>query len=150
MRLDPDFSEFIGLLNEHEVDYLVVGGHAVALHGHPRYTGDMDVWLRTDVANAERVLAALEDFGFGGLDITREDLLEPDQVVQLGYSPLRLDLMTSLSGVAFEECHKRRVEVEVAGLTVPFISLQDLRRNKRASGRIQDLADLEALDGLAG
>lgn len=146
MDLDPNFLEFIELLDEHEARFLVVGGYAVALHGHPRYTADLDVWVWLDPDNAEAILAALRDFGFTDTDLTHEDFLQEDQVVQLGYPPLRIDLLTSLDGVDFEGCHARRVTVEVDGVEVPFIDLDDLRRNKRAAGRHQDLADLEALE----
>jgi hypothetical protein len=145
MRLDPNYSEFFALLHAHEARFLVVGGYAVGLHGHPRYTADIDVWLLVDLFNANAVLRALEDFGFGGLDLTVEDFLAPDRVVQLGYPPLRIDLLTSIDGVEFAAAYERREEVELDGVRVPFISLQDLRRNKLASGRPQELADLDAL-----
>jgi hypothetical protein len=146
MNLDPNFSEFIALLRAHDARFLIVGGYAVAFHGHPRYTGDLDVWLLTEADNARAVLSALEDFGFGGVGLGAEDFTLPDHVVQLGYPPLRIDLLTSIDGVDFEDAYARRVEVQVAGTTVPFISLDDLRRNKEASGRAQDAADLEALE----
>jgi hypothetical protein len=146
MDLDPNFREFITLLGAHDVRFLVVGGYAVAVHGHPRYTADLDVWLGSETANARAVLAALDDFGFGGLDLAEQDFLQPEQVVQLGYPPLRIDLVTSIDGVAFDDAYDRRVEVDLGGLRVPFISLDDLRENKRAVGRAQDLADLEALE----
>lgn len=146
MHLDPNFLEFIGLLNEHDVRFLVVGGYAVALHGHPRYTADLDVWVWIDPDNADAVLAALDDFGFGEVGLTQDDFLRPEHVVQLGYPPLRIDVLTSLDGVEFDSTHEHRVEVVVDGVPVPFIGLEDLRRNKRAMGRHQDLADLEALD----
>ncbi len=149
MELDPNFSEFIASLHAHDARFLVVGGYAVALHGHPRYTADLDVWLLVDESNARAVLGALEDFGFGGLDLTIDDFLAADRVVQLGYPPLRIDLLTSIDGVGFAEAYERRVEVELGGVGVPFISLADLRRNKQASGRTRDLADLEALGGSA-
>lgn len=146
MELDPNFREFIALLRDHEVPFLIVGGYAVAAHGHPRYTADLDVWVALDPAAAAGLLDALTAFGFGDLDLTVDDFTEVDRVVQLGYPPLRIDLMTSIDGVGFEEAYERRAEVELAdGLQVPFLSLPDLRRNKRASGRPQDLADLEAL-----
>lgn len=145
MRLDPDFSEFIALLRAHEARFLIVGGYAVAFHGHPRYTGDLDVWLLVDDGNARAVLAALHEFGFGGVGLGVEDFTRPDHVVQLGYPPLRIDLLTSVDGVDFAEAYERRIEVDVAGTPVPFIALEDLRRNKEASARAQDLADLEAL-----
>lgn len=146
MELDPNFREFIALLRAHEVRFLIVGGYAVAAHGHPRYTADLDVWVALDPGTAAGVLDALTEFGFGGLDLTVDDFTEADRVVQLGYPPLRIDLMTSIDGVVFDEAYERRVEIELAeGLRMPFLSLADLRRNKRASGRPQDLADLEAL-----
>ena len=146
MQLDRDFREFVECLGGREVRYLVVGGYAVALHGHPRYTGDLDVWVSTAAANAERLLSALDDFGFGSLGLVEEDFTEPGRVVQLGYPPLRIDLLTSIDGVDFEACFDRRVQVVVDGLSVPFIGLDDLRRNKASSGRPQDLADLAALE----
>jgi hypothetical protein len=145
MRLDQDFKEFIALLNEHEVRYLIVGGYAVAVHGHPRYTKDLDVWILTETGNADRLLSALEEFGFGSLGLTRGDFVTRDQVIQLGYPPNRIDILTSLEGVSFEDCYDSRAVVELEGLLVPFISLDDLRKNKRALGRHQDLADLENL-----
>lgn len=145
MRLDRDFSEFIGLLRDHEVRFLVVGGYAVAAHGHPRYTGDLDVWVLVDPDNSERLVRALDDFGFGSVGLTVADFLTPDQVVQLGYPPLRIDLLTSIDGVTFAECFPRRLELPLGDVTVPFIGLEDLRRNKAASGRAQDMADLDAL-----
>ena len=143
--LNQDFKEFIELLNAAEVRYLVVGGYAVALHGYPRYTKDIDIWIERSTQNAERLLSALERFGFGSLGLTVADFLEPDQVIQLGYPPRRIDLLTSLSGVSFEPCYAARVEVTLDGVTVPFISLEHLKMNKRASGRYRDLADLESL-----
>jgi hypothetical protein len=146
MDLDPNFLEFIELLDEHDARFLVVGGYAVALHGHPRYTADLDVWVWLDQNNADAVMAALHGFGFGDTDLAREDVLQEDRVVQLGYPPLRIDLLTSLDGVEFADCYERRVIIDVQGVEVPFIGLEDLRRNKRAAGRHQDLADLEALN----
>lgn len=145
MELDPNFSEFIGLLHAREVRFLVVGGYAVAFHGHPRYTADLDIWLRGDASNAERVIEALRDFGFGDLGLSVDDLTRADQVVQLGYPPVRIDLLTGVEGLEFEEAWERRVETDLGGVAVPFVSLEDLRRNKAAAGRAQDVADLEAL-----
>ena len=145
IELDPNFSEFIELLHVHEARFLIVGGYAVGFHGRPRYTADIDIWLLVDPANARAVVAALADFGFGDVGLTEADFSVEGQVVQLGYPPLRIDLLTSIDGVDFADAYARRVEVELGGLTVPFISLPDLRRNKQASGRAQDLADVEAL-----
>jgi hypothetical protein len=122
-----------------------VGQWSVALHGDPRYTAGLDVWLAADARNADAVLQALDDFGFGELGLTSEDFTTTDRIVQLGYPPLRMDLLTSIDGVDFDRAHEHRVEVEIGQLLAPFISLSDLRRNKEASGRLQDLADLEAL-----
>lgn len=105
LRLDRDFSEFIGFLSAHEVRFLVVGSYAVAVHGHPRYTGDLDVWVLVHHDNAERLLCALDDFGFGSVGLTAADFMQPNRVVQLGYPPLRIDLLTSVDGVAFDDCY---------------------------------------------
>ncbi len=144
--LNPDFKEFIQSLNDNHVRYLVVGGYAVALHGHPRYTKDLDVWIETNPDNAAKVAKALEEFGFGALGLTAADFLVPDQVVQLGYPPSRIDLLNSASGVDFPACYAARVEVEIEGVQVNFIDLENLKKNKSASGRYQDLADLENLE----
>jgi len=146
--LSQDFKEFIQLLNEHSVRYLVVGGYAVALHGHPRNTKDLDIWLWFDGENARRVVDTLKDFGFGSLAISREDFLEPDQIIQLGYPPVSIDLLTTLPGVNFEECYASRVQVEVDQVLVDFIDLENLKKNKLASGRLQDLADLDNLSSV--
>jgi hypothetical protein len=145
MELDPDLSEFIGCCVARDVRFLVVGGYAVAAHGHPRYTKDLDVWVWVDAANADRLLAALDDFGFGSVGLAAEDFTRPGSVVQLGHPPKRIDLLTTIDGVEFDECWSRRVEIDVSGTTTAFIDLDDLIRNKRASGRLQDLADVEAL-----
>jgi hypothetical protein len=146
MTLNQDFKEFIQSLNDNNVRYLVVGGYAVALHGHPRYTKDIDVWLWLNEQNAARMMKALEQFGFGSIGLTAEDFLEPDQIIQLGYPPNRIDMLTTLPGVDFDECYAARVEAELDGIKVNFIDLDNLKKNKKASGRTQDLADLENLE----
>ena len=143
--LSRDFKEFAELLNANGVEYLVVGGYALAAHGQPRYTGDLDVWLRVTPDNIERVLSALDTFGFGSVGLSAADFMQPDAVIQLGYPPGRIDLLASADGVTFEACHARRIEVVVAGVSLPVIGLDDFKANKRASGRAKDLADLEAL-----
>jgi hypothetical protein len=145
MRLDQDFSEFIELLLANDVAFMVVGGYAVAAHGHPRYTGDLDIWLLIDHDNAERLIRVLRAFGFGALDLSADDFLIENQVVQLGREPIRIDLLTGLDGVSFSDCRGRAITVDVDGLQVPFISRDDLLKNKRSSGRPQDLADVDAL-----
>ncbi|MBK7000284.1 MAG: hypothetical protein IPH35_10030 [Rhodoferax sp.] len=143
--LTSDFKEFAALLNACRVEYLIVGGYALAAYGHPRYTGDLDFWVGTDFANAQRLVDALEQFGFGGLGIRVEDFTTPNQVIQLGYPPGRIDLLTSIDGVEFAACHARRMTQPVDGLMLDFIALEDFKTNKKAVGRHQDLADLEAL-----
>lgn len=144
--LTSDFKEFVALFNSNRVEYLVVGGYALAAYGHPRYTGDLDFWIGTDPQNAERVVSALAQFGFASLGVRREDLTLPNQVLQLGYAPARIDLLTSIDGVAFAECHARKIVVQIDGLDISFISQDDFKRNKRATGRHKDLADVEALE----
>lgn len=144
--LSKDFKEFIELLNENEVRYLVVGGYAVAFHGYPRYTKDLDVWIELSRENANKIVLALERFGFGSLDLKADDFLESDQVIQLGYPPNRIDILTALKGIAFDVCYRARVEVEIQGLSVAFVDLESLKKNKKATGRPQDLADAENLE----
>jgi len=133
-------------LNAHQIKYLVVGGYAVTIHGYPRYTNDIDIWLEIDKTNAENLIETLIDFGFGSLNISADDFLKPDKVIQLGYPPNRIDLLTSISGVEFEDCYPKRVFVEVDGLMVNFIDIDSLKINKKASGRHKDLNDLENLE----
>jgi hypothetical protein len=143
--LNQDFKEFIQSINAKKVSYLVVGGYAVALHGHPRYTKDIDIWIEISRDNADAIVAALDQFGFASLGLKAEDFLEPDIVIQLGYPPNRIDILTTIPGVEFSECWKSRVVVEIDGEPVNFIDLEHLVKNKRASGRAQDLADVENL-----
>jgi len=143
---NQDFKEFIESLNANLVRYLVVGGYAVAFHGHPRYTKDLDVWVECSRENAQALIRALAQFGMGSLGLSEEDFIIPDQVIQLGYPPNRIDILASIPGVDFSECYARRVEISLDGVNVNFIDLEHLRQNKKASGRIQDLADLENLE----
>ncbi|MBX7237211.1 MAG: hypothetical protein K1X65_22710 [Caldilineales bacterium] len=143
--LNRDFKEFLQSLNDNNVRYLVVGGYAVALHGHPRYTKDIDIWLWLDKSNAVAMVKALEQFGFGSLGLRAEDFLVPNQIIQLGYAPNRIDLITTLEGVDFAICYEAKTQVMIDGILVDFIDLENLRKNKKATGRLQDLADLENL-----
>lgn len=143
--LSQDFREFIESLNENNVRYLVVGGYAVAFHGHPRYTKDLDIWIGRSAENVEQLLEALEDFGFGSLGLVPQDFLEPDQVIQLGYPPNRIDILNSLAGLDFEECYNKKVKEKIDGIQTNFLDIRNLRKNKIASGRPQDLADAESL-----
>lgn len=147
--LNEDFKEFVALLNSNQVEYLIVGGYALAAYGHPRYTGDLDFWIGTDPVNAGHVLTALDQFGFGALGIRLEDLTTQDRVIQMGFPPRRIDLLTSIDGVAFAPAFARRVDVDVDGQCLSFISLDDFRTNKRTTGRHKDLADLDALEGFS-
>ena len=146
MVLNKDFREFIELLNAHNIKYLVVGGYAVTVHGYPRYTNDIDIWLWINKSNAENLIKVLKDFGFGSLDIKVENFLNPNKVIQLGYPPNRIDLLTSISGVEFEDCYPKRVSIDVAGIKIDFIDIESLKKNKKASGRHKDLNDLENLE----
>ncbi len=147
MQLDPDFNEFIASCTAHDVRFLIVGGYAVAAHGHPRYTKDLDIWIWIGADNATRLVAALDDFGFGSLGLAPDDFTEPDTVIQLGYPPKRIDIITGATGVDFADCYPKRTEITITGLDrpVPFIGLDDLIANKAASARPQDLADIDAL-----
>lgn len=143
--LNQDFKEFIQSLNDNNVRYLVVGGYAVALHGYPRYTKDIDIWIELAPTNASRVISALEQFGFGSLGLKKQDFLAADTIIQLGYAPRRIDLLTTLTGVDFGQCFAAKVVVEMSGVKVNFIDLENLKKNKLATGRAQDIADVENL-----
>lgn len=146
MELSQDFKEFFQSLNAHKVRYLVVGGFAVALHGHPRYTKDIDVWIDCTAANSKRMVRAMADFGFASLGLKAADFQEFGQVIQLGIAPNRIDILMSLKGVNFNRCYKQRVTVDFDGIEVNFIDVESLKVNKRGTGRAQDMADVENLD----
>ena len=145
--MNEDFTDLLAALLAEQARFLVVGAHAMAVHGVPRATGDLDVWIAADAENAGRVWNALVRFGapVAALGFTREDLTRGDQVLQIGLPPRRIDLLTSISGVDFEHAFPGRVERSVGPLAVPFIGRDDLIRNKKAAGRAKDLADLDAL-----
>ncbi|MFW6133460.1 MAG: hypothetical protein ACOC8F_06140 [Planctomycetota bacterium] len=145
MEIYPDFRDLLALFNAHEVAYLVVGGYALAHHGVPRYTGDMDLYVEPSHANAERIMAALEEFGFGDVGLAPEDFRLPRKVIQLGVSPVRVDIVTSIDGVDWPTAWAHREEAVYGNVRVPVIGRPQLVANKRAAGRGQDLADLEAL-----
>lgn len=145
IELDPDFFEFIECCAAHEVRFLIVGGWAMAAHGHPRATKDLDIWIWLDAGNAARVVAALSDFGFGSSGLSVEDVLDPRAVIMMGHAPKRIDVLSTIDGVDFEACWPDRVEVPIGGIAVPFIDKENLVRNKRASGRAADLIDVATL-----
>ena len=146
MILNPDFKEFFQLLNKNNVRYLVIGGFAVAFHGYPRYTKDIDIWLWINPENAKNVIRTLEDFGFKSLGLSIDDFLESETIIQIGHPPNRIDLIMTASGVDFEECYQSKIEEEIDGVNIPFIDLENLKKNKLATGRTQDMADIENLN----
>ncbi len=145
IHLPQDFKEFFRWLNQHEVEYLLVGGYAVGYHGYPRATIDIDVWISASPENARRVVAALEDFGFGSQKLTESLFTVGDQVIRMGLPPMRIEILTSISGVDFDDAYRQRIEDELDGVEVKVISLQHLKQNKKAASRAKDLADLEEL-----
>ena len=147
MKVASDFEEFFASFNPHNVQYLIVGGYALALHAHPGFTGDMDVFVAANETNAHSIKQALVDFGFGAPDLSWHDMAVAKKEIQLGQPPLRIDILTAIDGLAFEDAWARRVESRYGDQRVYFISKQDLIANKRASGRKQDLSDLAALLG---
>jgi hypothetical protein len=150
MNLSADLREFIGLLNSHSVEFIVVGAHALAWHGLPRYTKDIDFLVHANPENADALLRALDQFGFGSLGLKSHDFLAPDQVVQLGREPNRIDLLTGISGVDWDECWASKVAGEMDGVAVYFLGREAYIKNKLASGRPQDLADVSRLREICG
>ncbi len=147
MKLDKDFNEFVELFVANDVRFLVVGGYALAAHGYPRATDDFDAWVWANPENAVKIVDCLTKFGFGSLNLSTDDFTTLDRVVQLGYPPYRIDIITSISGVEFDSAWSNRLVVDVDGLNVPFIGRDDLLKNKRATGRPKDLLDVERLTG---
>ena len=141
--LSKDFKEFVALLRKHDARYMIVGGYAVGVHGYPRYTGDLDIWLDPERENAQRVLKVIEEFGFGSFKLTVDDLTKEGNIIQFGQPPLRIDLLTSIDGVTFDACYANRKEVVFDGLAMNFIGYHDLITNKHATGRHRDLDDVE-------
>jgi hypothetical protein len=145
IQLPPDFKEFLRLLEAHGVEYLLIGGYAVGYHGYPRATVDMDIWVAIHPSNAEKIVAVLREFGFDPPDLAPQLFLQEWQIIRMGTPPVRIEIATTISGVDFAECYAQRVEDELDGVPVRLISRDQLKRNKKASGRHQDLADLEHL-----
>jgi hypothetical protein len=145
MEIQKDFKELLELFNAHKVKYLIVGGYALAFHGAPRFTGDIDLLVKPDSENAKRILAALAEFGFGSLNLSHKDFTSQGNVVQLGVPPVRIDIMTSLTGVSWQEAQTNKVISNYGDTPVFFIGKECFIANKKALGRKKDLADLEAL-----
>jgi hypothetical protein len=145
LNLPLDFKEFLKLLNEKGVRYLLIGGYAVGYHGYPRATGDMDVWIAIHPDNAQKMVTVLKDFGFDHPDLTPELFLQTNKIIRMGYPPMRLEISTGISGVEFDECYNSRIVDTLDDVEVNIIDLPHLKANKKAAGRFKDLADLENL-----
>lgn len=146
MTLAEDFEDFVKLLNRHKVEYMVVGGYALAFHGKPRHTGDLDIWINISEDNALRMLEVIGDFGLQSLGFKKEDFLTEGLISQIGYPPLRIDLLNLIDGVTFKEALPDMQKIELDNdLTINYIGLNDLVKNKQASARRQDLTDVKTL-----
>jgi hypothetical protein len=146
MKLQHDFKEFLQLLNENKVMYLIVGGYAVAMHGYVRSTGDIDIWIKNNRENAKKLLKVLYQFGFKSLNIVIEDIKKNDQIIQLGYPPYRIDIITSLEGLSFNVCYKKCIRFQIEkNFKINLIDLESLKISKLKAGRSRDLDDLENL-----
>jgi hypothetical protein len=143
--LNRHFLDFLGLLEKHAVEYVIVGGYAVGVHGFPRFTGALDIFVAISRENADRLLRVLGEFGFASLNLTPNDFLEPDMVVEIGREPMKIQVLTGIDGVSFDRCRRDRMMVDVSGLHVPFIGIESLLENKAASPRSKDRIDLEEL-----
>jgi predicted nucleotidyltransferase len=145
VNLLPDFREFLKLLNDHEVAYLLVGGYAVAYHGYPRAATDMNIWVAIHPHNAQRLVDAIRAFGFDMPELSPDVFLKENQAIRMGVPPIRIEIVTSASGVNFEQCYAARVVDELDGVPVNVINLEHLKINKKATGRHRDLDDLDNL-----
>lgn len=145
LNLPKDFKDLLKILSDNEVQYMIVGGYALSLYAAPRATGDIDIFVKIDQDNADRILKSLKEFGFGGLGITEQDLLTPEQVLQLGYPPNRIDILTGIEGVSWEEAFQNRKNIVHDDLVLPVIGKDELIKNKLSTGRIKDMADVEKI-----
>ena len=145
MNVQPDFRELLALFNERKIEYIIVGAYALAYHGAPRFTGDIDIYVRPTPGNAKRIIESLDSFGFGSLGLTADDFQKPEQVIQLGVPPVRIDLITSITGVSWEQADAGKVAGKYGDVDVHYLGLDQYTQNKRATGRKKDLADLDAL-----
>jgi predicted nucleotidyltransferase len=145
IHLPPDFKDFLKLLNDNQVKYLLIGGYAVGYHGYPRATADMDIWVAIQPENADKLVEVFKEFGFDVPELSAELFLKKDQIVRIGVPPVRIEILTTISGVEFEECYQERIIDSLDGMEVNLINLKHLKVNKKASGRYKDLNDLENL-----
>ena len=146
IHLSEDFKDFLKLLNSRRVKYLLVGGYAVGIHGYPRFTGDMDIWVASDAGNASRLATAVRDFGFNLPEVEPALFQKAKKIIRMGYPPDRIELFTTISGVTFDDCYQQRYTVEIDGIPVTVIGLNHLITNKKAAGRHKDWDDLEHLE----
>jgi hypothetical protein len=146
MVLNKDFREFLKLLAKHKIKYLIVGGYAVGFHGYPRYTKDLDIWIKPEKKNAEKTLKLLDEFGFGSTGISIDDLNKEGKFILLGSPPNRIDLVTSCDGIEFDECYSQKILIGIGKIKVNFIDLDNLKKNKKAVNRAQDIADIKNLE----
>lgn len=146
MKLNADFRELLSAFNDAGVKYLLVDAWAMSIHGMPRYTGDIDLFYEPTLSNTQRIIQALSDFGFHTSELTEQTLLEPDSVFYFGRPPFRIDLLNFLSGTTFAAAWQTRLQLDIDGINVHLISLEQLAQNKRATGRLKDLADLEIIN----
>jgi predicted nucleotidyltransferase len=142
--LPADFKEFIELLNKNDVKYIVIGGYAVVYHGYVRSTNDIDIWIDISEDNIRNLLKALDEFGFSSLNLKKEDF-SPDQIIQLGYPPNRIDLITTPAGIDFEACYESKEQIKIDSIIINIIDFENLIKAKKASNRARDLADIEEL-----
>ena len=145
MEVHPDFKNLFELFNAHKVEYMIVGGYALAFHGAPRYTGDIDIFINSNFENAKRIMDALIEFGFGSVGLSESDFIDEDKIIQLGVPPVRIDILTSISGVAWQDAFPNCAAGHYGNVDVKYIGLKDFIENKKSIGRKKDEADLEAL-----
>lgn len=143
--LPQDFRDFLKLLNSKKIEYLLIGGYAVGYYGYPRATADMDIWIAISKKNAKKIVEAIKDFGMNTPELNESIFLEPGKIIRMGYPPIRIEVLTEISGVNFKQCYDRRKETKIDGIKLKIISFEDLLKNKKASGRYKDLNDLENL-----
>jgi predicted nucleotidyltransferase len=145
MTLDKDFEDFVALLNKHVVDYMIIGGYALAFHGKPRHTGDLDIWIDISDNNAQKMLNVINDFGMASLGMRKTDFLQKGIITQIGYPPLRIDILNEIDGVDFKDAYPNKLVIDVDDLPVNYIGLDDFIKNKQVSGRHQDISDVNEL-----
>ena len=148
MTLDKDFEDFVELLNKHNVDYMIVGGYALAFHGKPRHTGDLDIWINIAEDNARKMVLVIAEFGMASLGMEKDDFLQKGGITQIGYPPLRIDILNEIDGVSFKEAYLNKLVIDVEGLPVNYIGLDDLIMNKVVIGRPRDMSDVNELNKL--